>query len=93
MRGQCPRTQQLTSPYRNTELDGGYLTKRREKEEEKEGRKGRERERQREKGIQKSISSVLGKPPKAMDRTLFSMSQFFTRSAGIGFLRPVRAGE
>ena len=52
-----------------------------------------ERERQRMKGIQKSVSSVLGKPPKAMDRTLFSMSQFFTRSAGIGFLRPVRAGE
>ena len=75
------------------------MKRRREEEEEKEGRKGRERkrqrerERQREKGIQKSISSVLGKPPKAMDRTLFSMSQFFTRSAGIGFLRPVRAGE
>ena len=74
------------------------MKRRREEERKKREEKGErerdtEREREREKGIQKSISSVLGKPPKAMDRTLFSMSQFFTRSAGIGFLRPVRAGE
>ena len=69
------------------------MKRRRKRRKKRERKRHRERERQREKGIQKSVLSVLGKPPKAMDRTLFSMSQFFTRSAGIGFLRPVRAGE